>query len=114
MKKKCTHRKVIHNHLSPESLGLVVGTVYLTIAIMFQPIFGSIVRRFISRLTEYSQIGQYNAALTAIWYGLIFHRFLIRTSFMILLGFADDVLDLRWAIKIGLSFLGTLRKENMN
>jgi len=29
-------------------------------------------------------------------------------SFMILLGFVDDVLDLRWSYKIGLSFLSTL------
>ncbi|PRP85447.1 UDP-N-acetylglucosamine-dolichyl-phosphate N-acetylglucosaminephosphotransferase [Planoprotostelium fungivorum] len=66
----------------PESLGIVSGTIYLVVIMMFQPILSS-------GLTEY------NAALTGI-------------CFMMLLGFADDVLDLRWSVKIGLSFLSTL------
>eukprot|EP01125_Pyxidicula_operculata_P021396 TRINITY_DN8221_c0_g1_i1.p1 TRINITY_DN8221_c0_g1~~TRINITY_DN8221_c0_g1_i1.p1 ORF type:complete len:383 (-),score=37.66 TRINITY_DN8221_c0_g1_i1:331-1479(-) len=66
----------------PESLGIVVGTVYLTVIIMFQPVFNEM-------------LGEYNAALTSI-------------CFMLFLGFADDVLDLRWSIKILLSFLAVL------
>lgn len=41
------------------------------------------------------QLGSYNAALLAI-------------CFILLLGFIDDVLDLRWSVKILLSFVGTL------
>jgi UDP-N-acetylglucosamine--dolichyl-phosphate N-acetylglucosaminephosphotransferase len=49
---------------------------------MFQPIF-------------LEKIGEYNAGLTSI-------------TFMLLLGFIDDVLDVRWRVKIFLSFLATL------
>jgi len=60
----------------------VTGTIYLTCAILFQPLV--------------PQLGnEYNAAMMAI-------------CFMILLGFADDVLDLRWRHKIFLSFLATV------
>lgn len=66
----------------PEALGLVTGTVYLTCVVLFSPFF--------------PQMGEeYNAAMMAI-------------CFMILLGFADDVLDLRWRHKIFLSFLATV------
>eukprot|EP01117_Protostelium_nocturnum_P009943 TRINITY_DN3542_c0_g1_i1.p1 TRINITY_DN3542_c0_g1~~TRINITY_DN3542_c0_g1_i1.p1 ORF type:complete len:376 (-),score=114.52 TRINITY_DN3542_c0_g1_i1:49-1176(-) len=70
------------DNMVPESLGIVSGTIYLVCVIMFQPLFGSV-------------LGEYNAALLGI-------------CFMMLLGFADDVLDLRWSIKIGLSFLAIL------
>lgn len=41
------------------------------------------------------QLGSYNAALLSI-------------CFILLLGFIDDVLELRWSVKILLSFVGTL------
>eukprot|EP01130_Rhizamoeba_saxonica_P009683 TRINITY_DN3948_c0_g1_i1.p1 TRINITY_DN3948_c0_g1~~TRINITY_DN3948_c0_g1_i1.p1 ORF type:complete len:398 (+),score=52.99 TRINITY_DN3948_c0_g1_i1:36-1229(+) len=66
----------------PESLGIAIGSIYITVVIMFQPFF-------------YEMLGEYNAALTSI-------------TFMLFLGFVDDVLDLRWRIKIFLSFLATL------
>eukprot|EP01100_Stratorugosa_tubuloviscum_P007745 TRINITY_DN3199_c1_g1_i1.p1 TRINITY_DN3199_c1_g1~~TRINITY_DN3199_c1_g1_i1.p1 ORF type:complete len:376 (+),score=139.37 TRINITY_DN3199_c1_g1_i1:742-1869(+) len=66
----------------PESLGIVPGVVYLTCVVLFQPFFTSM-------------LGEYNAAMTSV-------------CFMLLLGFADDVLNLRWAVKIGFSFLATL------
>jgi len=56
--------------------------VYLTVVICFQPFF-------------LERLGDYNAAMTSI-------------CFMLLLGFIDDVLDVRWSVKIGLSFLATL------
>jgi UDP-N-acetylglucosamine--dolichyl-phosphate N-acetylglucosaminephosphotransferase len=52
------------------------------VVIMFQPLF-------------HESLGQYNAALISV-------------CWMIMLGFTDDVLDLRWAYKIVLSFLATL------
>jgi len=70
------------SQLIPEALGIVPGTVYLIVTVMFQPFFEQM-------------LGQYNAALTS-------------TCFMIFLGFADDVLDLRWALKIFSSFLAAL------
>eukprot|EP01104_Vermistella_antarctica_P019784 TRINITY_DN799_c0_g2_i5.p1 TRINITY_DN799_c0_g2~~TRINITY_DN799_c0_g2_i5.p1 ORF type:complete len:372 (+),score=78.61 TRINITY_DN799_c0_g2_i5:352-1467(+) len=66
----------------PESLGIVQASVFLMAAILFQPFF----------VTE---LGEYNAACTSM-------------CLMLFLGFADDVLDLRWRIKIILSFLATL------
>jgi UDP-N-acetylmuramyl pentapeptide phosphotransferase/UDP-N-acetylglucosamine-1-phosphate transferase len=44
---------------------------------------------------RFLQLGEYHAATTSI-------------LMMVFLGFADDVLDLRWAIKIILSFTSTL------
>jgi len=66
----------------PESLGLVTGTTYLICVILFQPFF-------------VSMLGIYNAGMISI-------------CLMILLGFSDDVLDLRWAVKICLSFLASV------
>jgi len=69
-------------HYIPESLGLVCATVYLTCALLFQPLV--------------PEMGhEYNAATMG-------------ACFMVLLGFADDVLDLRWRYKIFLSFLATV------
>jgi len=66
----------------PESLGIVPALVYIVCVVLFQPFFTPI-------------LGEYNAALTSI-------------CLMILLGFTDDVLDVRWRFKIFLSFLATL------
>jgi len=66
----------------PESLGIAIGSVYVVTVIMFQPFFAE-------------KLGEYNAGLTSI-------------TFMLFLGFLDDVLDLRWRVKIFLSFLATL------
>lgn len=66
----------------PESLGFVCGMVYLCCVILFQPFF-------------HRMLGEYNAAIVSI-------------SFALLLGFADDVLDLRWSVKITLSAVATL------
>jgi UDP-N-acetylglucosamine--dolichyl-phosphate N-acetylglucosaminephosphotransferase len=67
----------------PESLGIVPGTVWLVVTVMFQPVFAD------------RCLAEYNAALTS-------------ACFMLLLGFVDDVLDLRWSVKICSSFLATL------
>lgn len=67
---------------SPESLGIVPATVWLMVVILFQPIF-------------HDMLGQYNAALISV-------------CWMVLLGFTDDVLDLRWAYKILLSLIATM------
>jgi len=66
----------------PESLGIAIGSVYVVTVILLQPFF-------------IEKIGEYNAGLTSI-------------TFMLFLGFLDDVLDLRWRVKIFLSFLATL------
>ncbi|KAH3745085.1 UDP-N-acetylglucosamine-dolichyl-phosphate N-acetylglucosaminephosphotransferase [Pelomyxa schiedti] len=68
--------------LIPESLGIVPGVVYLTCVILYQPFFGD-------------KLGNFNAGL-------------LSCCMMLLLGFSDDVLDLRWRIKIALSALATL------
>jgi len=56
--------------------------VYLIIVILFQPFF-------------IEKLGLYNAAMTGI-------------CLMLFLGFMDDVLDVRWRIKINLAFLAVL------
>lgn len=65
----------------PEALGIVVGVVTVMCIIVFHPFF--------------SDLHMYSAATTAI-------------TLTILTGFLDDVLDLRWKTKIGLSFLAVV------
>eukprot|EP00262_Sarcandra_glabra_P006878 TRINITY_DN19439_c0_g1_i1.p1 TRINITY_DN19439_c0_g1~~TRINITY_DN19439_c0_g1_i1.p1 ORF type:complete len:457 (+),score=50.50 TRINITY_DN19439_c0_g1_i1:118-1371(+) len=62
----------------PESLGIVIGIVYLVIAILFQ---------HFNFTSDSNWLVEYNAALASI-------------CFMILLGFVDDVLDVPWRIKL--------------
>lgn len=73
-------RKII-----PESLGIVPGFVFLAVSITSQ---------IFMKLTILQQL-EYNAALLSI-------------CFMILLGFSDDVLDLRWRYKLILPFVASL------
>ena len=65
----------------PEALGIVSSTVLLLCVIVFQPFF--------------PHVEEYQAATTSI-------------CFTILIGFMDDVFDLKWSVKIGLSFLGAV------
>ena len=73
-------RKII-----PESLGIVPGFVFLAVSITSQTFM---------KLTLLQQL-EFNAALLSI-------------CFMILLGFSDDVLDLRWRYKLVLPFVASL------
>nr|WCZ58760.1 UDP-N-acetylglucosamine--dolichyl-phosphate N-acetylglucosaminephosphotransferase [Seculamonas ecuadoriensis] len=70
----------------PESLGIVPGCVFVLCSILFQ-VYLTVDSRV--RLVEY------NAALASI-------------CFMLLLGFADDVLDLPWRVKLVLPAFGSL------
>lgn len=71
----------------PEGLGLVTGTVFLVFVILFQ-----VLQSFQDRIES---LVEYNAALTSI-------------CFMLLLGFSDDVLNLRWRYKLVLPAVATL------
>ncbi|KMZ68088.1 Phospho-N-acetylmuramoyl-pentapeptide-transferase [Zostera marina] len=62
----------------PETLGIVIGCVYLVITILFQHCTFS---------PDSEWLVEYNAALASV-------------CFMILLGFIDDVLDVPWRIKL--------------
>ncbi|XP_031396775.1 UDP-N-acetylglucosamine--dolichyl-phosphate N-acetylglucosaminephosphotransferase [Punica granatum] len=62
----------------PESLGIVVGIVFLVVAISFQ---------YFNFTADSNWLVEYNAALASI-------------CFMILLGFMDDVLDVPWRVKL--------------
>ncbi|XP_068659508.1 uncharacterized protein [Aristolochia californica] len=62
----------------PESLGIVVGIVFLVIAILFQ---------HFNFTADSNWLVEYNAALVSV-------------CFMMLLGFVDDVLDIPWRIKL--------------
>ena len=77
---KDPNRKII-----PESLGIVPGFVFLGVTIVSQ---------IFMNLTILQQL-EYNAALLSI-------------CFMILLGFSDDVLDLRWRYKLILPLVASL------
>ena len=77
---KDPNRKII-----PESLGIVPGFVFLGVSITSQ---------IFMKLTIIQQL-EYNAALLSI-------------CFMILLGFSDDVLDLRWRYKLILPLVASL------
>lgn len=70
----------------PESLGIVVGIVFLVVAILFQHFNFS---------ADSIWLVEYNAALASI-------------CFMILLGFVDDVLDVPWRVKLVLPSIAAL------
>ncbi|PIA53040.1 hypothetical protein AQUCO_01000718v1, partial [Aquilegia coerulea] len=70
----------------PESLGIVVGIVFLVLAILFQ---------CCNFTSDSKWLVQYNAALASI-------------CFMTLLGFVDDVLDVPWRVKVLLPAIATL------
>jgi UDP-N-acetylglucosamine--dolichyl-phosphate N-acetylglucosaminephosphotransferase len=69
-----------------ESLGIVPGTVYLVCITLLGCGYGA---------SSPEQLASYNAALASI-------------TFMLFLGFADDVLDLRWRYKLILPFVASL------
>ncbi|KAJ8444543.1 hypothetical protein Cgig2_000822 [Carnegiea gigantea] len=70
----------------PESLGIVVGIVFLVLAILFQ---------HFNFATDSSWLVEYNVALASI-------------CFMILLAFVDDVLDVSWRVQLVLPSFATL------
>ncbi|KAI9160897.1 hypothetical protein LWI28_012570 [Acer negundo] len=70
----------------PESLGIVVGLVFLVLAILFQ---------YFNFTADSIWLVEYNAALSSI-------------CFMILLGFVDDVLDVPWRVKLLLPSIAAL------
>ncbi|PSS33540.1 UDP-N-acetylglucosamine--dolichyl-phosphate N-acetylglucosaminephosphotransferase [Actinidia chinensis var. chinensis] len=70
----------------PESLGIVVGIVFLVFAILFQ---------YFNFTSDSNWLVEYNAALASI-------------CFMILLGFVDDVLDVPWRVKLVLPSIAAL------
>lgn len=70
----------------PESLGIVVGIVFLVVAILFQ---------YFNFTADSIWLVEYNAALASI-------------CFMILLGFVDDVLDVPWRVKLVLPSIAAL------
>lgn len=70
----------------PESLGIVIGIVFLVLAILFQ---------HFNFTADSIWLVEYNAALACI-------------CFMILLGFVDDVLDVPWRVKLVLPSFAAL------
>ncbi|KAK9080848.1 hypothetical protein SSX86_000607 [Deinandra increscens subsp. villosa] len=70
----------------PESLGIVVGIVFLVVAILFQ---------YFNFTSDSNWLVEYNAALASV-------------CFMILLGFVDDVLDIPWRVKLLLPSIAAL------
>ncbi|KAF5182751.1 Udp-n-acetylglucosamine--dolichyl-phosphate n-acetylglucosaminephosphotransferase [Thalictrum thalictroides] len=70
----------------PESLGIVVGIVFLVFTILFQ---------YCNFTSDSKWLVQYNAGLASI-------------CFMTLLGFVDDVLDVPWRVKLLLPSIATL------
>ncbi|EFA78236.1 hypothetical protein PPL_08887 [Heterostelium album PN500] len=72
----------------PESLGIATSVVFLVCVILFQ------LFQWFS-FPEAIQLSEFNAALTSI-------------CFMILLGFSDDVLNLRWRYKLILPLFASL------
>ncbi|KAK9272090.1 hypothetical protein L1049_002459 [Liquidambar formosana] len=71
---------------APESLGIVIGIVFLVVAILFQ---------FSNFTSDSNWLVEYNAALASI-------------CFMTLLGFVDDVLDVPWRVKLVLPSFAAL------
>lgn len=93
----------------PESLGVVSGTVYLMCMFVFIPI------PFVTKWMEQGGAGNATAAATAATDTVFPHNefvefiaALLSICCMILLGFADDILDLRWRDKLVLPTLASL------
>ena len=70
----------------PESLGIVVGIVFLVLEILFQ---------HFNFTADPSWLVEYNATLASI-------------HFMLLMGFLDDVLDVPWRVKLILPSFASL------
>ncbi|XP_050383224.1 uncharacterized protein LOC126799997 [Argentina anserina] len=81
--KKGTHQGTLK---VPESLGIVVGIVFVVFSILFQ---------YFNFAPDSNWLVEYNAALTSI-------------CFMVLLGFVDDVLDVPWRVKLVLPSIAAL------
>lgn len=82
----------------PESLGIAVGTIYLIAMFLFIPVPFMpwlLHRESIEALFPFQQLGAYTAALLSI------------TS-MLFMGFADDVLNLKWRHKILIPAMSSL------
>ncbi|KAL2941606.1 UDP-N-acetylglucosamine--dolichyl-phosphate N-acetylglucosaminephosphotransferase [Bienertia sinuspersici] len=77
----------------PESLGIVVGIVFLIVVIVFLGV--SMLLPHLNFIANSTRLVQYNSALTSI-------------GFMILLGFVDDVLDVPWRVKLVLPLVAAL------
>ena len=77
----------------PESLGIVVGTMHMICVILFQVYYYTAAGEAADAYQVKRE--EYNAALAA-------------TIFMMFLGFADDVLDLRWRYKMILPTIASL------
>eukprot|EP00030_Apusomonadida_sp_AF-17_P007712 a842815_39.p1 GENE.a842815_39~~a842815_39.p1 ORF type:complete len:454 (-),score=165.44 a842815_39:541-1875(-) len=73
----------------PEGLGIVCGVSFLVCCVLYQ------VGTRLALVPEVVSMGEYNAALHSV-------------CFMVLLGFVDDVVDLRWRYKLVLPALATL------
>ena len=80
-------------HKVPESLGIVVGTMHMICVILFQVYYYTAAGETADIYKVKRE--EYNAALAA-------------TIFMMFLGFADDVLDLRWRYKMILPTIASL------
>merc|ERR1719436_706855 len=76
----------------PESMGTVSATVFILVMSVFIPFACSVYER---QHFPHADLAEYLAAVLTI-------------TFATLIGFADDVLDLRWRLKIPLPFLATL------
>jgi len=76
----------------PESLGIVVGTVHMVCVILFQVYYYTASK---AESIWKVKLEEYNAALAA-------------TIFMMFLGFADDVMELKWRHKLILPTIASL------
>lgn len=79
----------------PESLGIVPATVHMVVVIIFQVYYYTAAGLNREDSAWLVKLEEYNAALAA-------------TIFMIFLGFADDVLELRWRYKLILPTVASL------
>ena len=80
---------------SPESLGIVSATVYILSLILLEILCATTDEKVFVVVLCDKQMAEYNAAILSI-------------SLMTLLGFVDDVLELRWRYKLIIPFIATL------
>eukprot|EP00951_Prasinocladus_malaysianus_P020168 scaffold164681_cov34-Prasinocladus_malaysianus.AAC.1 len=91
----------------PESLGLAVGLVFLVCMILLQQLHYYDASGFLAYFTNVTP-GEVNRQVAADEWLVDYNAALATICFMLFLGFADDVLDIPWRVKLLLPLLASL------
>lgn len=91
----------------PESLGLAVGVVFLVCIVLFQQLHFYDVASILEWIIKGGQASVKQQVIADAWL-VDYNAALATICFMLFLGFADDVLDIPWRVKLLLPMLASL------